>query len=238
MLDEKVAIITGSTGALGSVTTRIFLENGASVVALYHTEEKFTKLLQTIGNLEKRLVGVKGDATILEDCESLARKALEIHGKVDILVNIVGGWSGGSTLDKTSEKTWDEMMDLNAKSVFLCCKAVLPHMIDTKAGKIVNVSAKSSTKEGRMKNSSAYAASKGAVRILTQAMSQEFLGDNININCVMPSTIDTEANREIMPKADYSKWVPPEQIAETILFLCSSQSDEISGACIPVYGRS
>jgi NAD(P)-dependent dehydrogenase (short-subunit alcohol dehydrogenase family) len=89
-----------------------------------------------------------------------------------------------------------------------------------------------------MKNSSAYAAAKGAVRILTQAMADELKDKNINVNCIMPSTIDTDSNRKMLPNADFSKWVPPEQIAETILFLCSDKSREIKGACIPLYGRS
>jgi NAD(P)-dependent dehydrogenase (short-subunit alcohol dehydrogenase family) len=130
------------------------------------------------------------------------------------------------------------MINLNAKTVFLCCREVLPYMIDENYGRIVNVSAKSSTREGRMKNSSAYAASKGAVRTLTFAMTEELKNNNINVNCIMPSTIDTEDNRKMIPKADYSKWVPPEQIAETILFLCSDNAKDIKGACIPIYGKS
>ena len=237
-LSEKVAVITGSSGALGSATIKLFLENGASVVALYHTEEKYRKLLKALSDYSEKLIGVLGDATKATDCEKLIQTAIKSYSKVDILVNIVGGWKGGSTIDKTSVETWNYMMDLNAKSMFLCCRAVLPYMVERNYGKIVSISAKSSMPEGRMKNSSAYAASKGVVRILTQAMTQEYMDKGININCIMPSTIDTLANREMMPKADFSKWVPPELIAETILFLCSDQSAEIKGASIPVYGRS
>ena len=237
MLQGKVAIVTGSAGALGSATTRIFLENGAKVVALYHTQEKFDNLLENLGNNEN-LIGVKGDATIFEDCEKLVQTAIKEHDKVDILVNIVGGWRGGNILEKTTEETWDHMMNLNAKTVFQTCKAVLPYMAEKNYGKIVNISSKSSTGEGRKKNSSAYAASKAAVRTLTQTISEEYGDKNINANCIMPSTIDTEDNRKMMPKANFSKWVPPNQIAETIVFLCSDLSQEIKGACIPVYGDS
>jgi NAD(P)-dependent dehydrogenase (short-subunit alcohol dehydrogenase family) len=238
LLKDKVAMITGSAGALGSVTTRIFLENGAKVVALYHREDKFNRLRKSLGELTERLNGIKSDVTVALDCERAVRKVIDDHRKVDILINLVGGWSGGKTLEKTDENTWDYMMNLNAKSVFLCCKAVLPFMVEKNYGKIVNISAKSSMREGRKKNSSVYAASKGAVRILTQALTEEFKEKNINVNCVMPSTIDTEYNRKMMPKADYSKWVPLGQLAETILFLCSDNADNIKGACIPVYGRS
>ena len=238
MLNGQVTIITGSTGSLGSETTRLFLENEASVVALYHSENKFRHLHEALIEYSDRLIGIKCDVTKADDCERMAQRTMETYGKVDSLINIVGGWEGGYTLDKTSEKTWDKMMDLNAKSVFLCCKTILPYMVKRNYGRIVNISAKSSTPEGRMKNSSAYAASKGAVRILTEAMTQEYLDKDININCVMPSTIDTPANRTMMPKADHSKWVSPRLIAETILFLCSSQGSEIRGASIPIYGKS
>ena len=238
MLTGKVAIITGSAGVLGSATTKLFLENGAMVVSLYHTLEKYNKLHDSLNEHNEKLTGVKGDVTMAGDCKKLVEKTLELHGKIDILINIVGGWEGGTTLDKTSEETWDRMMNLNAKSVFLLCKETLPYMIERNYGRIVNVSAKSSTQGGRMRNSSAYAASKGAVRILTQAMTQEYMDKDININCIMPSTIDTPANREMMPKADYNKWVPPERVAETILFLCLDSSNDIKGASIPIYGRS
>ena len=238
MFEEKVAIITGAAGALGSVTTRAFLENKAKVVAMYHTEGKYKDLLTNLGELGNNIHGVHGDATSKDDCQRLLKETIDRHGKVDILVNLVGGWRGGKTLDKTSAETWDVMVDLNAKTVFLCCKEAIPYMKEAKYGKIVNISSKSSTKEGRMKNSSAYAAAKSAVRTLTQAMAEEFRDKNININCIIPSTIDTEDNRKMLPNADYSKWVPPELIADTIMFLCSDKSKEINGACIPVYGRS
>ena len=237
MLTGKTAIITGSAGALGKATTKLFLKNGAKIAALYHTENKYKKLLETLGE-HNNLIGVKGDVTKAEDCKRLVEATLEEYGKVDILLNLIGGWEGGSTLDKTSEDTWDKMMDLNAKSVFLLCKAVLPSMIARNYGRIVNISAKNSTPVGRMKNNSVYAASKGVVRTLTEAMTQEYWNKNINVNCVIPSTIDTPANRKMMPNADYSKWVPPSLIAETILFLCSNAGEEIRGASIPIYGKA
>lgn len=238
MFDGKVAIITGSAGALGSTVTRAFLMNKAKVVALYHTEKKYKALLEDLGELSNNIHGVEGDATREEDCSRLVNETIKFFGKIDILVNIVGGWKGGNTLDNTSVETWEDMIDLNAKTVFLCCKETIPHMKEANYGKIVNISSKSSTKEGRMKNSSAYAAAKGAVRVLTQAMSEELLGTDINVNCIIPSTIDTEENRKMLPNADYSKWVPTGQIADTIIFLCSDKAKEIKGACIPVYGRS
>jgi NAD(P)-dependent dehydrogenase (short-subunit alcohol dehydrogenase family) len=238
MLDGKVAIITGSSGALGSAATKLFLENGAKIVALYHTKKKFNKLKENLGKLKVNLTGIQGDATQIEDCNRLINKALETQGRLDILINIVGGWGGGKTIDETSEETWDKMMDLNAKTVFLCSRAALKPMLEQNYGKIVSISAKSSLPGGRMRKSGVYAVSKGAVRILTQAMAEEVKNKNINVNCIILSTIDTEANRKMMPNANPEKWVKPEYIAQSILFLCSDNAKDIKGACIPVYGNS
>ena len=238
MLNGKVAIITGAAGALGSVVTRTFLQNRAKVVALYHREEKYGRLYEKLGKLSDNLTGMKGDATLPDDCSRLVKTAIDKYDKLDILVNLVGGWSGGESLEKTDTSLWDEMMNKNAKSVFLCCKAALPVMIENNYGKIVNVSAKSSTREGRKRRSSIYAASKGAVNVLTLAMAEELVDKKININCVMPSTIDTDGNRKMMPKADFGKWVSKQNVADTILFLCSDKASDIKGTCIPIYGRS
>jgi NAD(P)-dependent dehydrogenase (short-subunit alcohol dehydrogenase family) len=237
-LNGKIAVITGSTGALGSATTKLFLENGAKVVALYRSEKKLIKLKENLGTLSAKLTGIQGDATKLEDCNKLINEAMRKHGRLDILVNIIGGWRGGKSVDETDEETWDKMMTLNAKTVFLCSRAALKQMLNQNYGKIVSVSAKSSLPEGLMKKSAVYAASKGAVRVLTQAISHEVKIKNININCVIPSTIDTEANRNMMPKANPDKWVKPEQIAHSIMFLCSDKAKDIKGACVPVYGKS
>jgi NAD(P)-dependent dehydrogenase (short-subunit alcohol dehydrogenase family) len=129
------------------------------------------------------------------------------------------------------------MMNVNLKSAFLCSKAVLPRMMEQKYGKIVNVSARTAVQRGSRARSGAYAVSKAGVVTLTEALAEETKDQGIQVNCIMPSTIDTEANRKMLPKADFTKWVDPEEIAEVIMFLVSDASKPTSGASIPVYGR-
>lgn len=232
-----MAVVTGATGALGRVVTRRLLLEGASVVALFRSEEKFNLLKNYVGETVN-LSGFKGDATTEEGCRGLVDSALKEHGHVDVMMNIAGGYRGGFTLAETSVGDWDWLMNLNLRSVYLSCRAVIPHMIERDYGRIVNISAKTSSREGRKFKSAAYAVSKAGVRVLTEALAEEVSKYNINVNCVMPSVIDTEANRAAYPKARYGNWVPPSDIAELIVFLSSDASSHIRGACIPIYGKS
>jgi NAD(P)-dependent dehydrogenase (short-subunit alcohol dehydrogenase family) len=134
------------------------------------------------------------------------------------------------------EATWDHMMNLNLKSAFLCCKHVVPVMQRRGGGRIVTVSSRAATKV--FPGISAYAAAKAGLLAFSETLASEVLKDNITVNAILPSVIDTPANRKAMPGADYSAWVKPEEIARVLLFLASDASREISGAAIPVYGRA
>jgi len=237
-LKDKVAIVTGATGALGRVVTRRLVQNGAKILVLYRKEKALGELYEFLGDQGPNVTGFIGDATDSQSVQAFVKKAIDEHGRIDILLNIVGAYSGGRVLVDTDEKTWDQMMNVNLKSAFLCSKAVLPHMMEQKYGKIVNVSARTAVQRGSRARSGAYAVSKAGVVTLTEALAEETKDYGIQVNCVMPSTIDTEANRRMLPKADFSKWVDPEEIAEVIMFLVSDASKPTSGASIPVYGRA
>jgi NAD(P)-dependent dehydrogenase (short-subunit alcohol dehydrogenase family) len=155
-------------------------------------------------------------------------------GRADVLVNIAGGYKSKAVLEM-DEADWDFMLNLNARSAFLTCKAVLPLMLEQGGGKIINIGAKQALGAGR--KSAAYAASKAAVLRLTEALSAEVRDQGINVNAVLPSTIDTPANRASQPDADYGKWVSPEDLAAVIVFLASPAANAIHGAQIPVYGK-
>lgn len=238
MVKNKIALITGSAGALGRVVTKKFLENEASVVAIHHTEEKKDELLDFLGSLKEGVTAIQGDVTDEGGMNSIVESVLGDHGRIDILVNLVGGYEGGSPVHETEADIWDRMMGINLKSVFICSKAVLPSMLKNSWGRIVNVSSKSGLEKGRRARSGAYAVSKAGVAILSEVLAEETKGRGVNVNCVAPSVIDTPANREMFSKADYSKWVDPEEIAEVILFLSSDSANPTSGAMVPVYGRS
>ena len=142
----------------------------------------------------------------------------------------------GPPVHETQEHTWDFMLDLNARSVLLTCRAVLPHMRSRGAGKIVNVAARAAL-EGKAKMG-AYCVSKAAVITLTQSLAAENRHQGINVNCILPGTIDTPQNRADMPNADFDTWVPPAALADVILFLASDAARAVHGAAVPVYGLS
>jgi NAD(P)-dependent dehydrogenase (short-subunit alcohol dehydrogenase family) len=159
---------------------------------------------------------------------------MEKWGRIDVLVNIAGGYKPGKPVAEIEDSELDFMFNLNARSAFITCRAVIPHMLAQGSGRIINIGAKAGLAAGR--KSTAYAISKAAVLRLTEALSAEVREQNINVNAVIPSTINTPANREAQPNADPSKWVAPEDMAAVIVFLASDAARAIHGAEIPVYG--
>jgi NAD(P)-dependent dehydrogenase (short-subunit alcohol dehydrogenase family) len=235
-LKNRIAIITGGTGALGRAVVSAFIEEGAKVVCTYIIDEELSHYSSSLTeNQRSNLVFVQADVTKEKSVAEVVQKTLERFGRVDVLVNIVGGFTYAKIID-TDEKTWDSMMNINLKSTFLCSKAVLPQMIKQNYGKIINVSSRPGLKGSS--GVGAYAASKAAVMNLTETIADEVGDYEINVNAILPSTIDTPANRKSMPDADFSKWVKPEEIARVITFLASDDSRSISGAGIPVYGKA
>ncbi len=238
MSSSKVAVITGATGALGRVVVKAFLDRGTRVVSTYRREEKQKELVDFIGGASGALISIKTDVTNEADVQALFQKAVEKYGRVDILLNIVGAYKGGAEIANTKEEDWDSMMSVNLKSAFLCSKAALPHMIRQNYGRIVNVASRTALEKRYRSKSGAYAVSKAGVVVLTETIAEEVKKYDINVNCILPSTIDTPSNRQVLPDADFSKWVTPEQIAKVLLFLVSEDSNTISGASIPVYGKA
>jgi NAD(P)-dependent dehydrogenase (short-subunit alcohol dehydrogenase family) len=164
----------------------------------------------------------------------MVEEAVKRLGRIDVLVNAAGGWRGGKPAHETPLEVWDLMLDLNARTAFVASRAVIPVMLQQGSGRIVNVASRAALQGGR--RSAAYSASKAAVVRLTESMDAELKGQGINVNCILPSTIDTPQNRAAMPKADTSRWVEPEALADVILFLASDAARAVHGAAIPVYG--
>jgi NAD(P)-dependent dehydrogenase (short-subunit alcohol dehydrogenase family) len=237
-LNTRVAVVTGATGALGRVVVKAFLAQGARVVSAYRSEEKQSELVDFVGEAGDMLTGIKADVTNETDVQALFQKVVEKHGRIDILLNIVGAYRGGVDIADTKEADWDFMMGVNLKSAFLCSKAALPYMMKQNYGKIVNVASRTAVEKRYRGKSGAYAVSKAGVVVLTETMAEEVKKYDVNVNCILPSTIDTPDNRRGFPDADFSKWVKPERIAKVMLFLVSEDSDAISGASVPVYGKA
>ena len=237
-LSGKVALVTGATGALGRVVTKTLLSHGAHVVAAYRSEDKLSELSNFVGEGSDMLTSVQADVTDERSVQALFQQVIDKYGRVDILLNTVGAYKGGTDIANTKESDWDFMMNVNLKSAFLCSKAALQHMLRQNYGKIVNVASRTAIEKRYQSKSGAYAVSKAGIIVLTETIAEEVKKFDINVNCVMPSTIDTPDNRRNLANADFSKWVKPEEIAEVILFLVSDESKTINGASIPVYGKA
>jgi NAD(P)-dependent dehydrogenase (short-subunit alcohol dehydrogenase family) len=226
--------VTGGTGGLGRAVSLAFLSEGAVVVATYRTQAEFDDLADAAGARSTRLHGHRIDVTDEAATRRLAEEVVERHGRLDALVNTVGGYAGGVKLADLDTKVLDHLLALNLRSGYALARAVLPAMLDAGAGSIVNIAAKAAL--DHPPRAAAYAASKAAALALMNSLAAETLGTGVRVNSVLPSIIDTAANRRSMPKADFAKWPKPEEIARVILFLCSEDAAVINGAAIPVYG--
>jgi NAD(P)-dependent dehydrogenase (short-subunit alcohol dehydrogenase family) len=234
-LPDKVAVITGASGALGKATVQEFLNEGARVCAC----DVIDVPVDAMGlgaEARRRYIPMRHDVTSEKECAELAAHVLRDLGRIDILVNIVGGWKGGTPLHQVTVEEWDAMITLNLKSAFLCSRAVLPSMLAQRAGRIVSISSRTAVAPVGMQ--AAYNAAKAGVIALTQTLSEEVKHSGITVNCVLPSILDTAANRAAFPKADYERWVKPADLARVLAFLASDGSTAITGAAIPVYGRA
>ena len=229
---NKVVLITGGTGAFGRTLVKRFLDTGAKTIASFRNETEAVKLKRVNPQVEIIKLDISSEKEILKAVPILIRK----FAKIDILVNTVGGYLGGKNVTQLGEDEWEAMMNLNLKSAFLISKHVIPIMKSGNGGKIIHVSSKTGLKSDGY--DSAYAASKAALIRFVESISLEFREDKISINCILPTTIDTEANRRAMPNADFSKWLSSEDLANVVLFLSSSDSKVINGAAVQTYGLS
>ena len=232
----KVVLVAGGTGGLGRAVSLAFLQEGARVAVTYRKQEEFDALKQAAGADGARLAGHVTDATDEAAAGELVGKILAKHGSLDALVNTVGGYAGGVRLWDQETKILDQMLALNLRSGYALSRAAVPAMLKRGHGTIVNVAAKAALDHPA--GAAAYAASKAAALALLDSLAADLKGTGVRVNTILPSIIDTQANRKAMPKADYAIWPKPEDIARVILFLCSAEAKVIHGAAIPVYGDS
>src|SRR5690349_20397888 len=234
-LTGQKILITGGTGALGQAVTLAFLEAGARVFTTGRAEAEREALLTASAAHRDRLTITPIDVTDEAQVAGWVAQATA-DGPPDALICVAGGFAGGKLIAETDLATWQHLLSLNLTSVFLCARAVAPLMAAQKRGKIVAVAARAGL-HGTA-NIAAYSVSKAGVITLVEALAEELKEANVQVNCVLPSTIDTPANRRAMPDADPTRWVSPADIARVILFLASDDSAVVSGAALPVYGRA
>ncbi len=230
----QVVMITGGTGNLGSATARAFAAAGSHVVLVDRDPDKQAAAFPEWVDAKEHWLAAPVDVTDPASAARVAADAVARFGRLDVLVQTVGGYRAGKPVHELDLATWDLMLNLNARSTLVMAQAVIPHLLRLGGGKIVNVAARAALAGSA--NASAYAASKAAVVRLTESMAAELKSQGVNVNCVLPGTIDTSENRAAMPKADTAKWVAPESLAAVIQFLASSAARDIHGAALPVYG--
>lgn len=217
-------LITGANGGLGTAVSQEFLATGAKVIGVAREWKESAPF-----------TAISADVTTQAGCDSMVKQALE-HGPIDALVHLVGGFAGGSPLAETTDQTWDSMMNLNLRAAFCCMRAVIKPMQAAGRGRIAAIGTRMAVEPSP--NFAAYAVSKAALVALVKNVAAEGQKFGVTANVVLPSTIDTPANRAAMPKADFSRWVAPQSIAKLLVFLTSEAAADTSGAVIPIYGRA
>ena len=234
--ENQVVLVTGAAGSLGSTVARMFLQRKAHLVLVDRAQDRMRQLFPELDQTQAHQLATGVDLTKPEEVNRAVDQALDRFKKIDVLLNIAGMYRGGFPVAETSLDLWQQLIAVNAQSVLLTSQAVALGMKERGSGRIINVAARPGLKAGA--GNAAYAVSKSAVLRLTESLSAELKERGVNVNAVIPGTIDTEDNRESMPEADHDRWVDPAAIGEVMLFLASNSARAIHGAAIPVYGLS
>jgi NAD(P)-dependent dehydrogenase (short-subunit alcohol dehydrogenase family) len=231
---ERVVVVTGAAGNLGQAVSRAFLSARAHVVPVDHKPDRLPMLFPSLVGSTDHMLSTSVDQTEAASVQDMVDQVLERFGQIDVLVNTVGGYQGGPPVYEMSVSDWEDQFELNALTAFIISRAIVPAMLAQGYGKIIHTSSRAALQGSA--RAPAHSAAKSAVVRLVEGLSREVKQQGINVNCVLPSTIDTPENRESMPDADRSRWVAPEALADVIMFLASDAARAIHGAAIPVYG--
>ncbi len=232
----KLALVAGGTGGLGRAVSLAFLEEGAKVVVTYRDQKEWDDLKAISAASISSLAGHRVDVTDPAGVGELVQKVVAEYGHLDVMVNTVGAYAGGMKLWETDPKVFDQMLTLNLRAGYTLLRAVVPEMLKQKQGAIISLASKAALDHAA--GAAAYAASKAAAVAMIDSLAADLKGSGVRVNSILPSIIDTPANRRAMPNADFAQWPKPEEIARVILFLCSDDARLIHGAAVPVYGNS
>lgn len=226
-LTDKVVVITGAKGGLGSFVTRAFLEAGATVAGV-------SRSIAAADFDHPRFQAVPAELSSRASADGVIGRVAATSGRIDAVVHLMGGWAGGARVEALDEAAFDRMLSLNFKSAYFMLSAALPGMRKQGAGRLLAVASRAAVDPAP--NSAAYNASKAAMVSLVRTIALETRGSGITANTVLPGTMDTPQNRAAMPFADPAGWVPPAQVASLLVYLASNAGASISGAALPVYG--
>jgi NAD(P)-dependent dehydrogenase (short-subunit alcohol dehydrogenase family) len=232
--EGKVVLVTGATGNLGQVVARKFAAQGAKLALVARNADDLKALADELGGETMTEAADLGDP---ESVDALVKRIEARFGGIDVLAHTVGGYAAGKPVHETGIDVLEKVINLNVRPVFVTCGRVAKSMVERgQGGKIAVVLAKSALKGSA--NNGAYTASKAAAQRIVESMAAELRDQNINVNAVLPSIIDSPPNRKDMPNADPAKWVTADDVANAILFLCSPEGEKLNGASLEVYGRS
>jgi NAD(P)-dependent dehydrogenase (short-subunit alcohol dehydrogenase family) len=228
----KVVLAAGGTGGLGRAVSEAFLREGARVIVTYRNRGEFDALVQVAGVRAAMLAGHAVDVTD----EAAVRALVAQCGRLDVLVNAVGGYAGGAALWEAGVDVLDRMFALNVRAGYVLCAAAARMMVAAGSGAIVNVASRAAFDHGA--GAAAYAATKAAAVAMIDSLAADLKGSGVRANSVAPGIIDTAANRKAMPGANFAKWPKPEEIADVVLWLASDAAKLVNGATVPVYGAA
>ena len=231
-----VSLVTGGTGGLGRAVSLAFLEEGARVAVTYRDQGEMDELKRLSGGNSASLAGYRLDVTDEGALGQLVEQTVNQFGHLDALANTIGAYAGGAKLWEAESGSFDRMLTLNLRSGHAILRAVVPAMLKQGRGAIVNVSSRAAVDHAG--GAAGYVASKAAAVAMIDSLAADLKGTGVRVNTILPSIIDTEANRKAMPNADFAQWPKPEDIARVILFLCSDDARLIHGASVPVYGNT
>jgi len=230
---DRTVVITGAAGNLGRAVAEAFAARGANLVLV---DLKNDALQRVFGAGDSRRLLAAADLLDQAQLDAMAMQAVERFGRIDVLANLAGGFRMGEPVHATTDTTWKFLLDINAGTLLHAVRAVVPRMLAQGGGRIVNVGAYAAQKGAAQMG--AYIAAKSAVIRLTETLAAELRDKKINVNCVLPTIIDTPENRAAMPDADPGRWVAPADLASVIVFLASDDARAIHGAALPVTGLS
>lgn len=225
--DDKVVLITGAKGGLGTSVTQSFLEAGATVIGV-------SRSIGASDFPHPRFIAMPAELSNGDAAQSLVDGVVANFQRLDVLVHLIGGFAGGKSVSETDDATFDRMLDMNVRSAFYIVRAVIPHMRKQGSGRILAIGSRAAAEPQAL--AGAYSASKAALVSLIRTLAIENKDRSISANVILPGTMDTPANRAADPRADFSKWVQPNQVASMLLHLASDAGSQINGAVIPVYG--
>ena len=233
--ERKVVVITGATGNLGSATAEAFQRLGARTVLVDRSFERLQRHYPSLVDSSDHFLAGDINVADSQSISDMFDQVIRRFGRVDVLVNTVGGYRGGKRVDQEDPDSWDQMLDINFRTSLNCCRTIIPQMVKQNSGRIINIASRSALAGSGLYGP--YSVSKTAVLRLSECLAEELKEFGVNVNCVLPGIIDTPQNRAAMPDSEFAKWVAPSAIADVIAFLASDAARGVTGAAIPVYGK-